>query len=417
MADNFDNEARPYLEDSYRLEFKARVIERRELADGGVGLVLDRTYFYPTSGGQPHDTGSVNGVRVLDVAEDPRGRVVHRLETDPGAEHVRGVVDAERRRDHMQQHSGQHLLSATCVVLLRRETLSFHLGAERCSIDLPGAVLTLEELDRLERRANEIVWEGRPVRARHLGRDELARLRKSPPEGVDVVRVVEIEGWDLNACCGTHVRRTSEIGLIKLLGQERVRDQTRLHFVCGRRALEECARGLRRQDELVRLLTCHPDELSAKVERQLSDLKSLRKASESLRRQVAATRAAAWAASAPRAGEVPVVVRRLEDPDPAALRATAEAIVARGGLALLGIAAARAQVLFMCPDDLQVDLRSAMRAAGEVLGGRGGGPPHRVQGAGSRCDSLPEALRAARDDVLRQLEIDPTNFDKRSSGG
>src|SRR5262245_53449839 len=146
--------ARAYLEDPEQLDFRARIVERSTLPDGSVAVVLDRTCFYPTSGGQPHDTGTLNGVAVFDVHEDDAGRVVHLTRADPGTGDVHGVVDGSRRRDHMQQHSGQHLLSATFVELLGRETVSFHLGAERCSIDLPGEPIAPEELDRVERRAN-----------------------------------------------------------------------------------------------------------------------------------------------------------------------------------------------------------------------------------------------------------------------
>jgi alanyl-tRNA synthetase len=353
---------------------------------------------------------------VLDVIEEPDGRVLHCLEGDPGMEMVCGSVNAKRRRDHMQQHTGQHLLSATCLALMGRQTVSFHLGSQRCSIDLPGEPPDQLDLDAVERRANEVAWEGRAVRTRILGREELDTLRKPPPPGVEAVRVVEIEGWDTSACCGTHVRSTSEVGLIKLLAVERVRSDTRLHFICGHRALEECANSLRRQQELVGLLTCHPDELAGKCARLQSELKSLRKASEALRAEVAAAKVVAWIEESPRAAGVALVVRQLESGGSDSLGAAASAVAARGGVAILGLSGERASLLFMCPESLHVDLRPAMQAACTVIDGRGGGPKSRVQGSGKRPQAMPEALAAARDEVLRQMGVDPGAFDKPGAG-
>lgn len=387
-----------YLDEPYRFDFEANVVARLQLPDGAPGVVLDRTCFYPTSGGQPHDVGTLNGVRVLDVFEDDGGRVVHRLQAPVEAERVRGHVDASRRTDHMQHHSGQHLLSATCVQLFARETISFHLGADVCSIDLPGATFSSAELTEIERRANEIVWEGRAVRVSVLDGATSKRLRKPPPGDATQVRIVEIEDWDTSPCCGTHVARTNEIGMIKLLGQERVRDCTRLHFVCGQRALEACARMLERQDALVRLLTCHPDELATRTERLLDDARQQRKHREMLHAELARARAAAWIDGAPRLRGRPLVVRVVDGTD--SLRPAAEALLEHGAIAVLAAAGERAQLLFTCPEDLDLDLRPALRAACATLGGRGGGPPHRVQGAGPRVEALESGLDAARRELL-----------------
>jgi alanyl-tRNA synthetase len=311
----------------------------------------------------------------------------------------------------MQQHSGQHLLSATCVELLQRDTVSFHRGAERCSIDLPGPLLTPQELDAVERRANEVVWQGRNVRVRSLAPDDWKLLRKPPPQGVGNVRVVEIDSWDRSPCCGTHVGNTSEIGLIKLLSQERVRDSVRLHFVCGHRALREFSSCLERQEALVRELTCHPDEVASRVARLKNDARAFRKEAESLREEVAASRVQEWLASATRVGGHAVVARALESSDPSTLQVMAEAVRAQGGIALLGAAGEKAHLLFACPEELALDLRLALKAACTHVEGRGGGPPHRVRGAGSEVQNLDAALAAARAVVTEQLG----RFDKGAS--
>jgi alanyl-tRNA synthetase len=394
---------RLYLDDPYRLEFEAEILERRSLANGDLALVLDRTCFYPTSGGQPHDVGWFDSEPVLEVQEAEDGAVVHRVQHDVKGPQVRGRVDGTRRRDHMQQHSGQHLLSATCIALFGRETLSFHLGAERCTIDLPGAAFESAQLVAIELGANKIVWEGREVSAHILAPGEARRLRKPPPADAGEVRVVEIAGWDASPCCGTHVRHTSEIGLVKLLAQERIGGGTRLHFVCGFRALAACQTMQDRVDALVRLLTCHPDELVARFERLAQELKGLRTENETLQAEIAAAQSVAWLANASHAGGVPLVVAELEPGSPAALRSAATVLVEQGAVALLGQRGERVQLLFARPDAVVIDLRPAMQAACALVEGKGGGPPARVQGAGSRGEALSAALEAARAEVSARL--------------
>ena len=398
-----DPRTRLYLDDAGLLEFDADVVEVRPLADGDVGLVLDRTAFYPTSGGQPHDLGTLGGESVLDVLEAEDGAVVHRLRRAPTGPRLHGSIDAARRRDHMQQHSGQHLLSATCVALLGRDTTSFHLGAERCTIDLVGPPLDAAKLLEIERRTNEVVWEARPVRARLVARDDLGELRKTVPAGVEQLRLVEIDGWDRSACCGTHVRSTHEIGLVKILGQEKWGAATRLEFVCGWRALAACNAAQERVDALVRLLTCHPGETLERCEKLLQDSKVLRKENERLQAAQSRAQAEAALAEAPRVAGHPIVVAAPESGGGAALREMAAALVSGGAVALLGTRTERAELLFARPEDLALDLRPVMQKACVEIDGRGGGPPSRVQGAGARRESLDRALAVARAEVVRLL--------------
>jgi alanyl-tRNA synthetase len=402
-----DPAVRLYLEDPRRVEFDAEIRARVDVP-GGVGVVLDRTAFYPTSGGQPHDTGTLDGIAVTEVFETEDGTIVHRVDTAPIGPRVHGRIDAVRRRDHMQQHSGQHLLSATVLALQGRDTLSFHLGRERCSIDLPGAALDDAALQDIEMRCNEIVWEARPVRARFLDAGEAAALRKALPAGTGTVRVVEIEGWDQNACCGTHVAHTSEIGLVKFLAQERVKPGTRLHFACGARALQECGQALRRVDRLAAALTCHPDAVAEKIEALQRDAKTMRKTADVLRHRVAEYEARGWIGAAPRFGGVAVVVHETAEADLDALRVWADALVEAGAVALLGARRPRAQLLFARPDGVGLDLRPVLQAACDPIGGKGGGPPERVQGAGAHADGIPIALAAARTLVERVLAPDAT---------
>jgi alanyl-tRNA synthetase len=386
---------RLYFADAALLDFDARVVETRPLADG-VGVVLDRTAFYPTSGGQPHDTGTLDGEPVLDVFEAEDGAVVHRVARAPAGERVHGTVDGERRRDHMQQHSGQHLLSATVLALAGRDTLGFHLGRERCSIDIEGTALDAATLSTIERRTNEIVWEARVVTSEFVAAGTDPALRKPPPAGDMPLRVVEIAGWDRNACCGTHVARTSEIGLVKLLGQEKLGRGTRLHFVCGARALELGAREHGILDAVARARGCGAETLADNVAQLENEVRALHKQNAALRAQLAAFEAAAWIAAAERPGGVALVCHAAAEADAVALRAWADALVAQGAVALLGARAPRPALLFAAPDAVGIDLRAALEPACAAIAGKGGGPPGRVQAAGTRADGIEPALHSAR---------------------
>ncbi|HXH04988.1 MAG TPA: alanyl-tRNA editing protein, partial [Vicinamibacterales bacterium] len=245
---------RLYYTDSYTTEFEATVVSTTS-AGGRTAVILDRTAFYPASGGQPADTGRLGGARVIDVLErDADDEVLHVIEGDVPAGRVRGVIDWPRRLDHMQQHTGQHVLSAVFARRFGAETTSVHFGAERATVDLARA-LDAEAIAGAEREANEIVRADRPVSIRFAEAGEAASLglrRESAREGT--LRLVDIAGVDLSACGGTHVARTGEIGAILITGWERRRGGVRVEFVCGGRAvagwraradaLDQAARGL-----------------------------------------------------------------------------------------------------------------------------------------------------------------------------
>src|SRR6266540_316643 len=237
---------RIYYTDPYCLEFDATVTAIAPAAastaapadgDSRWRVVLDRSAFYPTSGGQPFDTGTLGAARVLDVSDDS-GPVEHITDAplDVG-QRVHGVIDAVRRRDHMQQHTGQHILSAAFDRLLNVRTESFHLGATSATIDLAREV-TPAEIARAEEAANAVIWEDRPVAVRFVSPEEAATLplRKEPKKDGEL-RLVEITEWDLSACGGTHVARTGEVGIIAVKGWERFKGASRVEFVCGVRAL------------------------------------------------------------------------------------------------------------------------------------------------------------------------------------
>jgi len=382
---------RIYYNDSYMVSFLS--------VGGKQGLVLDRTCFYPTSGGQPHDTGSIQGVAVTDVYEEGDA-IVHVLAKPVTGWKVLGRIDWERRFDHMQQHTGQHILSQAFLEQLGANTVSFHLGERLSTIDLDRQ-LSAELARHVEDRANEIVMENRPVVIRFVAREDVAALGlRKPPTVEGEVRIVDISGFDRSACGGTHVNATGEVGLIKIRRWERRGKETRVEFLCGWRAL----RDYRWKNETILSLanefSVAEREILEAVHRQINEIKSLRRESNRLRDQVLDYEALALLAEAKDCGDVRVVVHAFEDRDPEDIRRIAlRMIEGDRRVALLGLGAPKGRLVFARSADLSVDMGMLLKRVCAVVGGGGGGRPHFVQGGG-----LPgERVREALDLALREL--------------
>jgi len=265
---------RLYYTDAYLRDFDARVVDR---ANDGRTLYLDRTAFYPTSGGQPFDAGTLAGIPVRDVVDEGE-RIAHVLAAPaPATDTVHGAIDWTRRFDHMQQHTGQHLLSAIFADRFRLETVSVHFGAETSTLDLDTESLPRKTVLAVEQLANAAITEPHAVTVSFESAATASGLRKPPPREGEL-RVVTIDALDRSACGGTHVRSTAEIGSILLRGTERVRRTTRLEFVCGLRAV----RAARSDHELVSALALSlgvaPSELVAKTKAQGEELRAAQSA-------------------------------------------------------------------------------------------------------------------------------------------
>ena len=381
---------RLYWSDPYLLEFDARVLETEE-HQGRPAVVLDRTAFYAESGGQPWDTGTLEGVRVNAVVEDG-DRILHVLEAALGTDVVHGRVDAVRRRDHRQQHHGQHLLSQAIVELYRSQTISFHLGAETCTIDLDRA-LDDAALRAAETRANEIIWDARPVRVRSVPREEALALGLDPSEHVGpLVRLIEVENFDLRPCGGTHPRSTAEVGVAVVFGQERRKGGSRVSFACGHRALAAVRQRISVLDQVGGSLAAGLLELPAAARAAALRLAAGDKRNRELTEwalEGEAHRVLAEASST-------IVVRAYAAWPAQDLRTLAQKLVQlRPCVALLGSRADKAHLVFAQSEGLSHDLGAALRAALAVVEGRGGGRGNVVQGGGERIEKLDEALATA----------------------
>jgi alanyl-tRNA synthetase len=380
---------RLYYADAYCRQFSARVTERLTWGEQPA-VVLNRTAFYPTSGGQPADQGALGGVAVPDVVVREDGAVVHILACPlpAGEGEIAGEIEWSRRFDHMQQHTGQHVLSAAFEQLLDADTVGFHLGAEVSTIDVNVARLDPAASASVEDLANRVVWEDRPVSTRFVGQDELASLplRRSP--AVDgPVRIVDIAQFDVNPCGGTHVARTGEIGLIKIPRLEYRGDETRVEFLCGRRALCDYRARSGVIDQLTTRLTVGYWELDQTVERLQDEAKQLRHDLRQMRERLLYVEAAdLFDAAVPR-GAYRVVERVWEGREPGELRALAQELIHRfEAVVLLAGVGERTHLCFACSEGVDMDMAALIREACEQLRGKGGGQPHLAQGSGSETD-------------------------------
>jgi alanyl-tRNA synthetase len=368
--------------------------------EGAPAVVLDRTAFYPTSGGQPFDTGRLGATEVLNTVDDGE-RVLHvvRVPLIVG-EAVHGEIDWARRFDHMQQHTGQHVLSAAFDRVLGNRTMSFHMGGESSTIDLAREV-SAADVERCVDEANRVVWEDRPVTMRFTSPEEAAGLplRKDPVrEGP--LRLIEVTDFDLSACGGTHVARTGEIGLIAVTGAEKFRGGTRLTFVCGGRALD-ALRGYR--DAVagsVRSLSVLPHELPAAVERIQADGKLARKTIARLQSELAVHEAARLIAASPVVDGVRRVARVVDGWDVAGLKAIASSMTAQAAVAAVLIGTSQPMAMVVARStDIGLDANAVLQQLLKRFGGRGGGKAELAQGAGLTGD--PQEIAAAARDLIR----------------
>jgi len=351
--------------------------------EGRPAVTLDRTAFYPSSGGQPFDTGRLGGTDVVETV-DGGDDVIHVLAMplESGAA-VTGEIDWTRRFDHMQQHTGQHILSGAFETLFENLTVGFHMGGEVSTIDLARET-SPAEIERAVDESNRIVWEDRPVAIRFVSKAEAARLslRKEPArEGT--LRLIDISGFDLCACGGTHVDRTGAIGLIAVQSVEKMRGGSRLAFVCGSRAL----RALRTYRDVVagsvRALSVLPTELPAAIERLQEESKELRKQVKGLQERLAEDKGARLAAAAPEVEGIRVVVEALDGWDVAELKAmAAAAIVSSRACVVLITSSQPVSLVVACSPDVPVDANVVLQQLTHRFGGRGGGKPGLAQGGG-----------------------------------
>jgi alanyl-tRNA synthetase len=396
---------RLYYHDSFLYNFDAEV--RSVVESPRPALILDRTAFYPTSGGQIHDTGAIvfpeAKFRVTEVADTEDGHIVHYLDAplknvQPGTR-VHGEVDAARRRDHMQQHSAQHVLSSAFVRLFGMPTVSFHMADDYCSIDLETPTLSRDQVEAAERRANEIMIEDLPVDVRYVTRDEAEDLglRKLPPAERDQLRLIDIRDWDLTACGGTHVSSTGQIGGILLRKTEKVRQGYRVEFVAGQRAVATARRDFSTLTETAAMFSAGIYDVPQQARKSLDEIRSLRKEREQSQEELAAAQAATLLAETPESHGRKLVVRTFSGRDLNFLKLLAQNLTRQSPstIALLATDSPQPALVFAQSAGQPNDMGALLKDSLASLGGRGGGSKDLAQGGAPKSEGLAAALAAA----------------------
>jgi alanyl-tRNA synthetase len=385
---------RLYFTDPYLTHFSARIVAR-EQREQRPAVALDQSAFYPQGGGQPADTGTLNGAAVLDVQVED-GVIWHMLDQELEADLVQGAIDWTRRFDHMQQHHGQHLLSATFERLYGLRTVSFHLGPSAATIDLAATELTPAQAGAAEDLTNQVIWEDRPILARLVTTEELAQLPlRKPPSVAGPVRIVSVPDFDHSACGGTHPRATGGVGLLHLRRWERRGDVTRVEFLCGGRALRDLRWKNAALGRLATALSVGPEELEAAVLRVRENEERARKRLEETAEQLIGYEAQDLITRANLIGIMRVVRQAYAGRSLEELRGLAKAIAAGGCVALLGLRAEKTQLIFARADGLELDCGRLLRETLALFGGRGGGQPTLAQGGLPDAALLEQALDAA----------------------
>jgi alanyl-tRNA synthetase len=369
---------RLYYDDSYQREFSAQVLSCEPELHGTVpawAVVLDCTALYPTSGGQPHDLGKLGDANVLDVLDDGED-VVHVVDRQVPLGSVQGCVDWALRFDHMQQHTGQHLLSAMCHERFGRPTVSFHLGSDFCTIDLRGPEPTEEILEGAERAGNQVISEDRPVTVRYGTAEEFAELGvRKEVQRDGILRAIEIEGADLQPCGGTHVKSTAQIGIILVRRCTKMRQDWRVEFVCGRRAARVSRHDFQLLHRAAQELGCAAEDVPAAVQRAITERDLHFKNMRALLQRVAEADAAATLQSAkPAENGLRVITRTFDETSqPEYLNHFATQLAKTEKTIALLSRSADGQLLFAQHSAAGKDMNALLKQVLAQFAGKGGG--------------------------------------------
>ena len=392
---------RLYYHDSHLVEFEARVTDKSERVSGWTAVTLDRTAFYPTGGGQPSDTGTLDGARVLECIDAEDEGVLHVIQgraPDIGAS-VKGRIDWPRRLDHIQQHTGQHILSQAFVTLFNAPTRGFRVLDESCEIDVEIANPTNELIEHAVELANNVIWEDRQITIKTASTEEAAKLplRKESSRQGDL-RLIEIDGFDLTPCGGTHAYRTGEVGLIAVRSWERAKGLSRIEFVAGVRALADYRRANKTARTVAGLFSAGRDDAPKLAARMVEENKELHRRVRSFEEVSARVEAdELFASTSPNSAGVRVVTQIFANRDAESLKQLAQALISHPNtIALLGSRGHdAARLVFARSTDTIGDMNTLMREACAIIDGRGGGKSDMAQGGGKNIEKLEEAINEA----------------------
>lgn len=395
-----------YEENPYLKNVEARVLtEQVRGYDGLYEVVLDQTLFYPTGGGQPYDRGFINEVAVLDVYKT-EGVIYHVLESSlNNAEDVVLRLDWERRFDHMQQHSGQHVLSRAFEIILEAETVGFHLGEELVTIDLTIDSLNESMLNSVEALANSIITENRRIAKNNIKEDKIPEeVKKKIPELDKYVRIVEIDDFDYCACSGTHPDTTAEIGLIKILGWEKYKQKVRLSFVCGNRAIATMDKFQKQLYDTAAILKTNWEDVKNNVSRILAEKEEAEKRLRDLSSKLLGYEVDELLKEAEYNGHFYYLEKTFENRDFNEIKHLAEGVIKEGAFVALftNKTAEKVQFLLQRSEGIDIPLNECLKHGLEVIEGKGGGNPKVAQGGGAKVENMQLALERMRKCIVEK---------------
>ncbi len=395
-----------YDSQRYAREFTANVQSVSPLEkEGQWAVVLDRTLFYPEGGGQPADRGSLAGLPVSDV-QLKDGRIVHVVSGAAPQGEVKGLIDWERRFDHMQQHTGEHLLLGAFFRLFQANSCGFHLGEQVSHLDLDRTELSPDEIFQAETLANEMIFANRTVNARLLAEDEeMPEMRKKPTKAFQALRVVEVEDFDRCPCGGTHVEKSGEVGLVKIIGQERKKGRLRLFYLAGKRALLDYERKNRDLTAIGALVSMPPTESLAAVEKQQDKMMQLNQRHAQLQSRLAELLAEQLLQAGEELGELRLVVHAAAPEDGELLDELSRQLTQREKALFLLAGedprSGRKQLFFGRSADVTLDMKQLLAAVQKQRGGKGGGTPNLVRLQCQEEWDMSELLEMARQEALK----------------
>jgi alanyl-tRNA synthetase len=391
---------RIYYDDAFVKEFEAEVLACEELAGNSAKrwrVLLDRTALYPASGGQPDDRGRIGGAAVVEIV-DEGDEIAHFVDARVAPGPVKAEVDWTRRFDHMQQHTGQHLLSAVLQTKFGLETVSFHLGEEVCTIDLRGAEPAEGTLRGAERATNDIVFEGRPVTVRYATREELRGLGvRKEVEREGILRVIEIEGADLQPCGGTHVARTGQIGMVQLRRWTKIRQDWRLEFLCGERVARAARGDYETRRGIAEKLKCSMEEVGGAVEKALAEKDASFKLAKARGERLAELEAEKMVRETPVGPSgVRVIARVMEGVEASFVLMLAPAIAAHEGVVVLMARPECGHVFFGQHPAVGKDMNALLKKVLTEVGGKGGGTKDFARGGLAAPENAARAIELAQ---------------------
>lgn len=393
-----------YYDNPYQFDFQAKVV-RTVQKNGRWGVILDQTCFYPQGGGQPADRGFLNESTVYDVQLE-EAEIIHYIDRPISDNSVHGRVDKVRRFDFMQQHTGQHILSQSLLRVGKWNTVSVHFGEDYVAIETDAADIPLEKYGEVERVANQIVLKNVAVKIEWVDPAEVERFHiRRPPPDVKKVRIVQVGDFDASACGGLHVSSTGEVGLIKIIGEEKIRGHIRIHALIGQRAFADYHRKMKTVQNLCCLLSCGEDSLIQRVQDMAEQLKDAQRNLARIQAESMASLAKETLADAIKIGEILFVHRTFDHTDNKLLKVFVDSVLSESGRIVVALSRNGEQVNWMVGHSLVRPLNLIEFCAPllAIIDAKGGGKPDFVQGGGKKAMGIPQFIGEFKQKIEKEL--------------